>query len=167
MSFSDTAVLNAVRKCLKCGELKELKNFHRDKKSKDGYSTQCSTCRNALTRIYKQKNPEKYKKLNRDWQQRSPKNIKNAHLKHSYKLTLDQFNEMLKKQNNGCAVCGKINENGYSLYVDHDHSCCPTEKSCGKCVRGLLCNNCNLAIGFLKENVNIFTRCIDYLSKRN
>jgi len=45
-----------------------------------------------------------------------------------------------------CAVC-RMTEN---LSVDHDHSCCPGEHSCGKCIRGFLCRTCNFAEGLLK-----------------
>jgi len=33
-----------------------------------------------------------------------------------------------------------------SLHVDHDHNCCNGVKSCGKCVRGIICNRCNKAV---------------------
>lgn len=45
-----------------------------------------------------------------------------------------------------CAACGSVGP----LMIDHDHRCCPTTKSCGKCVRGYLCHECNSAEGFLK-----------------
>lgn len=45
-----------------------------------------------------------------------------------------------------CCACGSVAD----LKIDHDHGCCPTTKSCGKCVRGWLCHPCNTAEGLLK-----------------
>ena len=62
---------------------------------------------------------------------------------YKYKLTLDQFLEMSK---DGCQVCGKTQER--NLHIDHDHACCSGEgATCGKCVRGVVCNRCNQTIG--------------------
>lgn len=38
------------------------------------------------------------------------------------------------------------------LGVDHDHSCCIGNYSCGKCVRGVLCRGCNISLGYMKED---------------
>lgn len=60
-----------------------------------------------------------------------------------------------------CDICG---DDGL-ICIDHDHSCCPGAGSCGKCVRGGLCRNCNNAIGLLKENLDNFNRAVEYLSR--
>src|SRR5690625_6229484 len=57
---------------------------------------------------------------------------------------------MLKEQGGICAVCGIDPDHKWA--VDHDHSCCPGTKSCGRCVRGILCDRCNTAIGTLGED---------------
>jgi len=51
------------------------------------------------------------------------------------------------------------------LVVDHDHECCPDEKSCGKCVRGLLCNWCNRMIGMARDDPQRLRSAIAYLKR--
>lgn len=66
----------------------------------------------------------------------------------NYGLTVEAVTAMLA---GGCAVCGSAE----NLHVDHDHGCCPdgsSPRSCGKCVRGVLCHGCNTALGLLKED---------------
>lgn len=66
-----------------------------------------------------------------------------------YKITSEYFDALLAKQDNKCAICHKVftNETKYHQpWVDHDHSCCPEGRSCGKCIRGLLCAICYVPI---------------------
>lgn len=66
-------------------------------------------------------------------------------LKNKYNMTVEQWNKFAE---NGCNVCGAERSSGdRNLHVDHDHLCCPGPMSCGKCVRGIVCNACNTAIG--------------------
>jgi len=71
---------------------------------------------------------------------------------------------MLEDQAGVCAICGLINENGRMLAVDHDHSCCPGDRSCGKCVRKLLCGDCNMGLGKFKDDVELLAKAISYLA---
>jgi hypothetical protein len=67
---------------------------------------------------------------------------------------------LLEEQGGKCAVCGKLNNEGRRrLAVDHDHKT-------GK-VRGLLCGNCNTALGLVKEDPEILSLLADYLRKRS
>lgn len=73
---------------------------------------------------------------------------RNWMLKNSYKISLDEFN---KRAANGCEICGNKPER--NLHVDHNHSCCNGAKSCGKCVRGIICNRCNMAVDKMETGV--------------
>jgi len=46
----------------------------------------------------------------------------------------------------------KGREFGITPNQDHDHVCCSGKKSCGKCLRGLLCHGCNTKLGALENN---------------
>lgn len=80
-------------------------------------------------------------------------------------MTIETYDLLLNKQGGGCAICGGQDQHkGRSLSVDHDHSCCPTDKTCGNCTRGLLCGTCNRVIGLLKDDINLLQRMINYLA---
>lgn len=72
-----------------------------------------------------------------------------------YRLSVEKYNSMLTSQSGQCAICGsKADPTGYSLHVDHDHTCCDTrgrQRTCGQCNRGLLCGVCNRKLGFLEK----------------
>ena len=50
-------------------------------------------------------------------------------------------------------MCGTPEPGGHGTWnVDHDHACCPEGgRSCGKCIRGLLCMECNKYLGFYEN----------------
>lgn len=80
-----------------------------------------------------------------------------------YRLTPEEYQEQFTKQGGGCAICGRVDPDK-RLAVDHNHGCCPAEKkACGKCVRGLLCQNCNQVLGKFKEDLELFLKAAEYL----
>ena len=85
-------------------------------------------------------------------------------LKYRYGISRERYQQILDLQSGKCAVC-KRTQNGRRLAVDHDHSCCPTRKSCGKCLRGLLCERCNMLIGVFEKNKDLMAYCVAYLEK--
>lgn len=76
----------------------------------------------------------------------------------TYQLTVERLNEIFS---GGCDLCGEY----VKLFVDHDHSCCPGDKSCGDCVRGGLCQHCNTGLGYFKDSTTRLRRAVEYLSR--
>lgn len=82
-------------------------------------------------------------------------------------LTLQQYDELFDAQEGRCAICRRPEDiTGKSLSIDHDHSCCPGTKACGRCVRGLLCTNCNTGIGMLGDSTDTLLSAFNYLKGR-
>lgn len=67
-------------------------------------------------------------------------------LEKTYNITLSEWETLAK---DGCNICGAEtgSTSDRNLHVDHDHRCCKGLKSCGLCVRGVVCNKCNTALG--------------------
>ena len=76
-----------------------------------------------------------------------------------------------------CPVCGvnlttpqrvKGGEYRILMVVDHDHACCPGQVSkCGRCIRGLLCNRCNMVAGALGESADLAAAMAAHLAARH
>ena len=79
----------------------------------------------------------------------------------NYNLSVRDFMNLMQSP---CAICGSTDIKRAS--IDHDHSCCPGEKSCGKCVRGRLCKSCNLGLGAFRDRIDLLQAAVLYLSAK-
>ena len=104
-------------------------------------------------RIWRAKNPEKLAAY------------KQKYTPETYGLTNEQYEAQSREQHDSCAVCGRPQQNGYRLAIDHDHSCCPERQACDNCRRGLLCTNCNTLLGSAHDSEEILAAAISYLQK--
>lgn len=82
---------------------------------------------------------------------------RNYHLKRFYGITLDEYNALFEAQGGLCAGCNSAGSEGKrkGLFVDHDHET--------GAIRGLLCNNCNAALGLLGDKAETIARLMEYL----
>jgi hypothetical protein len=95
-------------------------------------------------------------------QERTTAQIRNMNLRR-YGLTLEQFEARLAEQDGKCAICGTTEPGPRGWHVDHDHTCCAGKKTCGQCIRGILCASCNWGIGNLKDDPEIIRAALDYV----
>lgn len=156
--------------CNRCNSVKSFLEFDKDKSRKDGLYPVCKICSGEAKRKsnlkLKNENPELYKRKRLqyvlNYKSNHPDRIKLSRLKQDlkkkYGITLNQYEKMLKLHNHKCAICGNIETSLTSnrLSIDHDHKT-------GK-VRGLLCRNCNVALGLFKESIKNLENAILYLN---
>ena len=173
-----------MKKCKVCLVWKSLEDYPNDKSRSDGKHPYCKLCRSEQNKKYiqadparrekrrrrsyewKLKNPERYKLLINRWKadngERKAFLDKKSQLWTHYRLTVEDYLEMVDSQKGLCAVCGS----GGRLYVDHDHSCCSANTTCGKCVRGLLCQKCNMFMHYIDEYSQFITPAQQYAKGR-
>ncbi|MET8987752.1 endonuclease VII domain-containing protein [Nonomuraea wenchangensis] len=143
-----------MKTCTGCRQEKPLAEFGKQRRNRDGLMYRCKACMSAGQRAYYSENREKY--LAAATARRSPEKERAKRLRYKYGLTPDEYERRLAAQDGKCAICQTPQAEAETqhgvLVVDHDHACCPGKTSCGNCVRGLLCDPCNRAIGFLKDS---------------
>ena len=79
-----------------------------------------------------------------------------------FSMTVEQLEERLLSQDSCCAIC-RLPITLKTSCIDHDWACCPGKRSCGKCVRGILCSHCNIGLGNFRDSQVIMFRAINYL----
>jgi hypothetical protein len=86
-------------------------------------------------------------------------------LKFFYNLSPSGHVEILANQEWKCAnpACVSSDTPDAHLHVDHDHTCCDGRRSCGECIRGLLCNTCNRVLGFVDDDITRLEGLVEYL----
>lgn len=137
-----------IRTCKKCNAKKSLSDFpNYPFTTKDGQKGvrqryTCRDCFNSNTRQWFKDNPTAKAKIN---------------VRNNYGLDWEEYQELMSR---GCEVCGTLE----NLCIDHDHSCCPKPaRSCGNCIRGVLCRGHNLAEGYCHSDPDEALRLAEYI----
>lgn len=148
-----------MKHCKKCNESKPSDSFHKDKRSRDGLYVYCKECNKAKSRAWNADNRDKIADRDRKRRQADPNYDRSRNYKAKYGITLEQYNEMFANQGGVCAVCAQPERRKETdhLAVDHNHAT-------GQ-VRGLLCSNCNRAIGLLEDDPKRMMAAASYLRR--
>ena len=79
----------------------------------------------------------------------------------------EAFSHIYRFIKSGCDICGskiQASQAGKVLWrVDHNHSCCKGKKTRGDCIRGVLCHQCNVALGLFKDSPEVLEAALSYL----
>ena len=126
-----------MRYCPACEATKALDDFPRNRATRDGFATYCKPCHNARSR---------------ETRVRLYGGGREYHLRRRYGLTSADVEAMIEAQGGTCATCAAKPE-----HVDHDHAT-------GK-VRGVLCFNCNQALGNVRDDEMTLHRLARYLRR--
>jgi len=128
-------MIYSFRICSNCNIRKSLDEFTCGKR----IVSYCRECRRVKAKEYYKNNPAKFNEYN---------------LK-KYGLTIETFKKLFEEQNGMCAICEIIFDEKNSPCIDHSHK--------NNIIRGLLCQRCNLMIGYARDNIVILKKSIQYL----
>ena len=141
-----------MRKCTKCGAIKELQEFYKNGEGKRG---ECRVCTKKAQITYYEANKGALLAKGREYNRAHPEISRRSKRKYAlikYNLTEMGVEELLTAQNGLCPICG-----GTPDSIDHDHIT-------GK-VRGILCRWCNVGLGSFKDNPGWLRAAADYLDR--
>lgn len=156
-------------KCLSCGLTKSIRGATLLR----GDSTRCRKCYGIAQRKFTDKSKfcpwcQRSLPLSEFYDSRSTKSPskKYGHCKLCtgtlipHTMSFISYQIIMKKQKGLCAIYGCPRP---ATKIDHDHSCCPNGKSCGKCTRGILCTVHNSGLGYFQDDPKILKATIHYL----
>jgi hypothetical protein len=124
------------RYCPMCQVTKLLEEFPRNRSASKGRGAYCKPCHNARS----QETADRLYGGTREY-----------HLQRRYGIGEAEFQELLAAQGGVCAICRTPDPN----HVDHDHRT--------GYIRGILCFNCNGALGHVKDDPGILIQALAYL----
>ena len=166
------------KQCIYCKQTKPAAEFHRHAyttktgKRSERFNSSCKQCHGERTAkrkqsgSYRQQQGE-YRARTRErrsaqgaaYRQRvTPEQKFRWYIGSRYKMTVEQYHEILKAQGGVCRACGRPPQKvgvKARLHVDHDHAT--------GTVRGLLCHQCNVVLGLVRDDTEVLAALIGYL----
>jgi hypothetical protein len=147
-----------MKTCKRCGAGKPLDEFFRDRRCKDGRMGNCKVCVTARMDRNIARDPDRYAGYKQKWADANRDQVRVAiaawreknpdyWIRRNFGLTAADRDAILEAQGGVCAICGSGDPDGREWSIDHSHSCCPGQNTCGNCVRGVVHGSCNLQLG--------------------
>lgn len=163
--------------CKRCNLTKSLEQFSKHPRCKDGRQGTCIDCTAANTAKWASNNKIRKAETDRLYEERNPKRKSKARflanaldpVKYSYLeieqnlysrygISIEEYAYMFYEQEGKCSICKRLHsEFARGLVVDHNHTT--------GLIRGLLCDNCNRALGFFKDNIDSIVSAISYINQ--
>lgn len=122
---------------------------------------------NLYYKRWREINREDYNKKRKLWADKYRlkriKQARDSHLRVKFNITQNDYDKILKTQNNVCAICkengkDKKSKDGKTIRFFHIDHCHKTNK-----IRGILCQSCNIGIGKLRDSVKVLESAISYI----
>ncbi|TDO68843.1 recombination endonuclease VII [Flavobacterium chryseum] len=137
-----THIQNSLPICNSCKEKKTVREMSKS------CETICKKCSTKRAKQWSLDNPN-------EWERQRRK----SHLKKKYGITIAEYDQIVLDQNNSCAICfgNLVDSRGFRPHVDHCHNT--------GIVRGVLCGDCNKALGGFKDDINRIKNAYNYLLK--
>ena len=167
-----------IKICTKCKIEKNINEFNKCSRNRDGRDYVCADCKAEGKREYYTENVERERKKRRDYgikhkieraeygKQYKEKNRKrirldcrNYYYLKTHGISLKQKEQMIVDQDYKCLSCGTD-----LRLVAHDKTCVDHDHKSGK-IRGILCHHCNVCLGLLGEDVNRVYKLAEYIIK--
>lgn len=110
---------------------------------------------------WRENNPDKIKSKNQAYRSRKGKYYSDYMLKRLYGLSREEYETLLTTCDGKCQICKRSESrltksgNQKALAVDHSHVT-------GE-VRGILCQDCNIALGLFKDDMILLESALEYL----
>lgn len=169
-----TSIAIIEKQCIKCKLFKPKDSFYKQK-------TECRTCASIYQKSYRlspkgQKTQKYYYLKHKDKIDQAAKNRvkrlkgtihyelarkltnRKEKLKSRFKITVEEYDKLLKEQGNKCQICKTETTNNKRfkrLVIDHDHNT--------GFIRGLLCHTCNSGLGSFKDKPALLVTAVEYL----
>lgn len=144
-----TVTGDVTKACHSCLRERPLSDFAKNKKAKDGLQYHCRSCQSERFRAWRERNVDLSRAKWRDQQMRSV-----------WGIGVAEYNALHEAQGGVCAIClepetSKHRGRVRRLAIDHDHET-------GR-IRGLLCTQCNTALGKFRDSESRLLRAVAYL----
>ena len=142
-------MIDASKSCTDCNEVKPLSSFRsRGGKMAHLYKSHCNDCLYKRHKKWTDKNQDKLV----EYRDKDPWTLSKRCSR--YGITPEVLVEQLEKQESCCAIC-KTEISLLNSAIDHNHKTME--------FRGVLCKQCNRALGMFKDNATILKNAVEYL----